>query len=355
MKPSKLTSAILVLSFATPIFAVQANNTAETNDELRTELQQIQQRLAMLEAQENEPSVPSDTQFNFYGSLRPTFGLTHTNSDDVWDVGDANSRIGFAAEHQLGNGLVGFAKGEFKVDIKDDGDFGDARKAYVGLKGFFGSVAIGKQAVTQEMISDPVDIFNRSGTPLAYDSASPFRLNNLVTYRKEFGDLLFSADAQFDGNKGSGGSDFVNTGIRYKTEFIYIAAAFYNKELEDNKDENTFGVTLAKNFNSLFLAAAYQNIEKDSVDGTTLDGSTLDVVASYPITDSYKIKLGVSRYDDGDNDITSAKYNAYNTTLDWHKTPKFSTFIEYQKTDFEYRETNDQIMLGMRYNFDYTF
>lgn len=52
MKQFKLTSAVLVLSFATPIFAVQANDTAATNDELRTELQQIQQRLAMLEAQE---------------------------------------------------------------------------------------------------------------------------------------------------------------------------------------------------------------------------------------------------------------------------------------------------------------
>lgn len=351
MKPSKLTSAILVLSFATPIFAVQANNTAETNDELRTELQQIQQRLAMLEAQENEPSVPSDTQFNFYGSLRPTFGVSNLSSDEVWDVGDASSRIGFAAEQKLSHGLTGFAKGEFKVDIKNDGDFGDARLAYVGIEGLFGRFAIGKQAVTQEMISDPVDIFNRSGTPLAYDSASPFRVNNLVTYRKQFGDILFSADGQFDGdNKESNGSDFVNAGVRYKTDFIYIAAAFYNKELEDGTDENTLGVTLSKSFDSLYLAAAYQDIDKDDA-----DGSTLDVVASYAINESYKVKLGVSKYDDGGNDVTSKTYNAYNTTLEWHLTSMFRTFVEYQKTDYEYLETNDQIMIGMRYNFDYKF
>ncbi|AZG74471.1 porin [Shewanella livingstonensis] len=350
MKQSRLASAMIMLSFAAPIFTVQANNDTETNDELRAELKQIQQRLATLETQDSEPSTPSDTQFNFYGSLRPTFGLTHTNSDDVWDVGDANSRIGFATEHQLGSGLTAFAKGEFKVDIRNDGDFGDARKAYVGLEGFFGRVAIGKQAVTQEIIYDPVDIFNRSGTPIAYDSASPFRLNNLVTYRKQFGDILFSADGQFDGNKGSDGSDFFNTGLRYKTELIYIAAAFYTKELEDGTDENTVGITLAKNFDSLYLAAAYQNIEKD-----TVDGSTLDIVASYFINETYKIKLGIAKYDDGGSDITSENYNAYNTTLEWHKTSKFSTFIEYQKKDFEYKETNDQIMVGMRYNFDYTF
>ncbi|RPA31694.1 porin [Shewanella frigidimarina] len=350
MKPSQLKSAIIMLSFAAPIFTTQANNNADTNEELRAELQQIQQRLATLETQDSESSLLSDTQFNFYGSLRPTFGLTHTNSDDVWDVGDANSRIGFATEYQLGDGLMAFAKGEFKVDIRNDGDFGDARKAYVGIEGFLGRFAIGKQAVTQEIIYDPVDIFNRSGTPIAYDSASPFRLNNLVTYRKQFGDILFSADAQFDGNKGSDGSDFFNTGLRYKTDLIYIAAAFYTKELEDGTDENTVGVTLAKNFESLYLAAAYQNIDKDIA-----DGSTLDIVASYFINETYKIKLGISKYDDGGNNITSDNYNAYNTTFEWHKTSKFSTFIEYQKKDFEYQETDDQIMVGMRYNFDYKF
>ncbi|MCU7994084.1 porin [Shewanella glacialipiscicola] len=351
MKLSKITAAMMMLSFTAPLFAAQANDTA-TNDELRAELQQIQQRLATLETQESTASTPtsSDTQFNFYGSLRPTFGVSNLSSDEVWDVGDASSRIGFAAEQKLSHGLTGFAKGEFKVDIKNDGDFGDARLAYVGIEGLFGRFAIGKQAVTQEIISDPVDIFNRSGTPLAYDSASPFRVNNLVTYRKQFGDFLFSADGQFDGDKGSDGSDFVNAGVRYKTDFIYIAAAFYNKELEDGTDENTVGVTLSKSFDSLYLAAAYQDIDKDDA-----DGSTLDVVASYAINESYKVKLGVSQYDDGGNDVTSKTYNAYNTTFEWHLTPMFRTFVEYQKTDYDYRETNDQIMIGMRYNFDYKF
>ena len=351
MKLSKITAAMMMLSFTAPLFAAQANDTA-TNDELRAELQQIQQRLATLETQESTASTPtsSDTQFNFYGSLRPTFGVSNLSSDEVWDVGDASSRIGFAAEQKLSHGLTGFAKGEFKVEIQNDGDFGDARLAYVGIEGLFGRFAIGKQAVTQEIISDPVDIFNRSGTPLAYDSASPFRVNNLVTYRKQFGDFLFSADGQFDGDKGSDGSDFVNAGVRYKTDFIYIAAAFYNKELEDGTDENTVGVTLSKSFDSLYLAAAYQDIDKDDA-----DGSTLDVVASYAINESYKVKLGVSQYDDGGNDVTSKTYNAYNTTLEWHLTPMFRTFVEYQKTDYDYRETNDQIMIGMRYNFDYKF
>lgn len=351
MKLSKITAAMMMLSFTSPLFAAQANDAA-TNDELRAELQQIQQRLATLETQESTASTSksSDTQFNFYGSLRPTFGVSKLSSDEVWDVGDASSRIGFAAEQKLSHGLTGFAKGEFKVDIKNDSDFGDARLAYVGIEGLFGRFAIGKQAVTQEMISDPVDIFNRSGTPLAYDSASPFRVNNLVTYRKQFGDLLFSADGQFDGDKGSDGSDFVNAGVRYKTDFIYVAVAFYNKELEDSTDENTVGVTLSKSFDSLYLAAAYQDIDKGDV-----DGSTLDVVASYAINESYKVKLGVSQYDDGGHDAESKTYNAYNTTLEWHLTPMFRTFVEYQKTDYDFRETDDQIMIGMRYNFDYKF
>ncbi|MGL6122386.1 MAG: porin, partial [Shewanella sp.] len=86
----------------------------------------------------------------------------------------------------------------------------------------------------------------------------------------------------------------------------------------------------------------------------TITSATLDVVASYAINESYTVKLGVSQYDDG-NDAKSKTYNAYNTTLEWHLTPMFRTFVEYQKTDYKYLETNDQIMIGMRYNFDYTF
>ena len=196
MKNLTLKSALLPLLVAAPIFMAQAGDNKEA---LQKQLDAIQARLAQLE-QSEAPKAKSNTSINLYGSLRPTFGITSTDATDSWDVGDALSRIGVAAEHQLSNGMTAFAKGEFKVQIQGDAHFGDARKAYVGIKGDFGRVTIGKQDTTQfAIIAGPVDIFNRANTPLAYDDSSPFRQQEMVTYRKQFGNLEFRAEGQFQG------------------------------------------------------------------------------------------------------------------------------------------------------------
>ncbi|NRB23403.1 porin [Shewanella sp.] len=356
----KSKTVLLPLLIALPTFGLQANNEDVSKEALQTELNQIRLRLATLEEQEKtddkagEQSQSLSNSINFYGSLRPTFGVTMSGSDDVWDVGDALSRIGIAADQELGYGLTGFAKGEFKVNIQANGDFGEARKAYVGIKGDFGRVAIGKQSSTQyRFIADPVDIFNRAATPLAYDSASPFRVNNLVTYRKDFGDVSFSVDSQFDGDNDS---DFFNTGLVYNGDLLRAAVAYYSKESYDIdafngvKEQTGIGVSVAKSFGDLYLAASYQGTEVNSV-----DGSTLDLVGAYAITEIYKLKLGASSFDDGIDDMSSGNYNAYNTTLEWQGTADFRLFLEYQKTDFEHRDADDSIMVGMRYDFDYKF
>ncbi len=358
MKKFNLTAIALLVGAAMPALAAQADD-AQTNAELRADLQRIQQRLEVLEAQEAKTTTatPSKTKFGFYGSIRPILGYSHTDSNSDWGVEDANSRIGFTTSHEITEGLTAFAQGEFKVEIDNGGDFGKVRKAFAGVEGGFGRVAIGQQAVTQEIIYDPVDIFNRPDTPLAYDGASPFRLGNLVTYRKQLGDFLFSVDGQFDENStndknelNNQSTDFANVGVRYKTDFIYIASAYYNKQLADGSEENTVGVTVAKNFDKLYLATAYQNIDKDDID----TGHTLDVVASYPIFENHKLKLGYGQYDNG----LDSGYNVYNTTLEWQKTSQFKTFIEYQRKNFDdasSKEDDDQIRIGLRYDFKYDF
>ena len=163
MKKRTVKLSLLPLIFALPVFVAQADNDGVSKEELKQELDPIQQRLAALDVDGETSSAASNTSINFYGSLRPTFGVTMTGSEDVWDVGDALSRLGIYSEHKVNDSLVAFARGEFKVNIQANGDFGEARKAYVGIKGNFGRVAIGKQSSTQyRMIADPVDICKRS-------------------------------------------------------------------------------------------------------------------------------------------------------------------------------------------------
>ncbi|MGB0898666.1 MAG: porin [Psychrobium sp.] len=349
MKNVKLKTALLPLVIAMPVFQASADDNV-SKAQLEKQLEVISKRIAALEGTETKSD--SKTSFNVYGTLRPTFGVTSGDSEDSWDVGDALSRVGFATSRELGNGMTAFAKGEFKVNIQLNGDFGEARKAYVGIKGDFGRIAIGKQATMQyNIIADPVDIFNRASTPLAYDDASPFRQQQLVSYGKDFGNLSFSIAGQFNKDTDNEGSDLVNAGLKYKGDGFTLGAAYLTRDFAGT-DENTLGLSASKNIGDHYIAASYQDIDRG---GNGQDRSTIDVVGAFKISDSYKFKLGLSNYADDLSAFDTAEVTRINTTLEWHASSDFYTFIEYQNNNFKEREDNDQVMIGMRYNFDYKF
>lgn len=350
MKNLKLKAALLPLIVALPTIAAQAGDSKEA---LQQQLDQIQARLAQLE--EAKPAAKeSATSINFYGSLRPTFGVTSSDNQDSWDVGDALSRIGVKAEHQLSNGMVGFVKGEFKVQIQGDAHFGDARKAYVGIKGDFGRVAIGKQDTTQfAIIAGPVDLFNRASTPLAYDDASPFRQQEMISFRKSFGNIQFRAEGQFKGDSANEGSDFFNTGVNYQGDDFTVAVAYLSKDIV-GFDENTIAISGSKNLGAFYIGAAFQDIDRG---GNGQDRSTLDVAGSYKINDYYKLKVGYSKYSDDLAAAFSDEITRINTTLEWAGSSDYRLFVEYQNNNYASGSArdNNQLTVGMRYNFDYKY
>jgi outer membrane protein OmpU len=314
-------TSLLTLAILLPTSAAYAETSEES---LTKQLTEIQTRLAQLEESKKPATDASETSINFYGSLRPTFGVTSSDTEDSWDVGDALSRIGIGAEHKLSNGMTGFAKGEFKVQIQGDAHFGDARKAYVGIKGDFGRIAIGKQDTTQfAIIAGPVDIFNRSASPLAYDDVSPFRQQEMVSYRKSFGNLNFRIEGQFKGESDIEGSDLVNGGVQYTGD-------------------------------SFTLAAAYQDVDRG---GNGQDINTIDLVGAYRINDSYKVKAGYSLFSDDLMPTDSNEVTRFNATLEWQGSPDYRLFVEFQNNNFEddNAKDNNQLIVGMRYNFDYSF
>ena len=351
MKNVTFKVSLLSLAIILPTFSASAENSEEN---LQKQLTEIKIRLTQLEKLKNPVTEQNKTPINFYGSLRPTFGKTSSDSKDSWDVGDALSRIGIAAEHKLSNGMIGFIRGEFKVQIQGDAHFGDARKVYVGIKGNFGRLAIGKQSTTQySFMADPVDIFNRAATPLAYDDASPFRQQEMVSYRMSFSQLEFRVEGQFMGESDHEGSDFFNTGVKFQGDSYTIAVAYLTKNLSGT-DENTLGVSASKTLDDWYIAATYQDIDRG---GNREDKSTLDIVGSYKINGSYKLKIGYSTYFDDLVAIKSNEVSRINTTLEWQGSPDYRLFFEFQNNNYANNSTrdNNQLTVGMRYNFDYTF
>jgi predicted porin len=358
MKNQKIKSVLLPLAIALPVFAAQASNEV-TKAELQNQFNDISKRLAQLE-QNNATTTKqeSNTDVSLYGTLRPTFGVTSTDDRDDWDVGDALSRIGLAVEHKLNNGMTGFAKGEFKVQIQGDAHFGDARLAYVGIEGDFGRVAIGKQNTTSYTVMWVVDIFDRTNTPLAYDDVGVFRKQEMISYRKSFGNLEVRGEAQFSGEGSENeGSDLFNAGAIYAGDDYSVGFAYLTRDFA-GEDENSIAVSASKSIGDWYLAAAYGDFSRDVVGGDT---TTIDVVATYAINSEYKVLFGASQLDDEKADADSNDVTRFNTTLEWQGTKDFRLFLEYQHNDYANDDVNlavndsDQLTVGMRYNFNYQF
>ena len=78
----------------------------------------------------------------FYGSLRALFTSNDSKLDTNSELTSEFSRLGIRGSHDLGNGLTGLYRYEWEVK-PDDGDAGNTRIHYVGLKGAFGELKAG--------------------------------------------------------------------------------------------------------------------------------------------------------------------------------------------------------------------
>lgn len=309
------------------------------------------------EAMVEEPMI-KDTDVSIYGRFWPR--LTYENSDgSSTDITDALSRVGIKANTQITETLSAVLRGEWDVDIEQNGNFGDARLAYVGIKSEdLGMVAIGKQWDPYfNTVAEVTDIFYHRASPFGYDNQGPFRSTNLVTYSNSVAGLKVSAGMQVDGEVGNGDAsashadnvDAASIGAGFSSGPIYIGASYLrqNKD-EDGVERNFFGVGGSLNvMENLYLAVTYQYITDNYDDGTELNPFTLDVASAYSFG-SVKALLGffMSDKDDGD------ELMGYNVTLIKEVHPALDVFAEWVLTDKDQGDNVNTLSLGFRYDFD---
>ncbi len=171
-----------------------------------------------------------------------------------------------------------------------------------------------------------------------------------------FGNLEFRIEGQFKGETDIEGSDLVNGGFKYSGDGFTLAAAYLTRDMPGT-DENTVGVSGSKSFGDLYIAAAYQDIDRG---GNGQDRTTIDLVGAYKINEVYKVKMGYSIFSDDLVPVDSKEITRINATVEWHGSPDFYLFAEVQNNSYDdevagSKEDSNQFIVGMRYNFDYSF
>ena len=308
-----------------------------------------------------EAPLVKDTDVSIYGRFWPrvTYSDVDGEADSSTDITDALSRVGIKANTQITETLSAVLHGEWDVDIEKNGNFGDARQAYVGLRSEdLGMVAIGKQWDPYfNTVAEVTDIFYHRASPFGYDNQGPFRTSNLVTYTNGWGGLSVNAGMQVDGSVGNGDegthSDNVDAGsigVGLSSGPVYIGVSYLRQNQDEkNRDRNFFGVGSSLNVNDdIYLAVTYQYITDNYDDGSDLNPYTLDVASAFSFGSGITALAGffMSDPDDGNEKIGG------NFTLIKEVHPALDVFAEWVLSDEDQGDTVNTFSLGFRYDFD---
>lgn len=354
------------------VFDSLAQSTSEQEIALlKAQLKALQARISALEKTQQQPPAPvskhpivatttppkkQSKDLKFYATLRPTYSYTNDSGDTMTDVRDALSHIGLKSTHQFSKNFKATLHGEWGIDLANNGDFGKARQVYVALDTPLGEIGIGKQRPAQYLyIAEYVDIFNHASSPFAYDPQSIFFVNNFLTYSKSFGDFTFKVGAQYDGSEGDSYADLVNTGLSYDVKNLHLALTYQTSDIYDRDsqigDDTITAFSAAYTFPfDLYMAVGYQDKQYSRFGQADRDGSTLDLSLGYPITEHYKVKLGMFDFDDG-KVANSDSFDGYNITLEWLPADKLRFHLEYLTKEFENQAEFDSVSVGFRYDY----
>jgi len=131
---------------------------------------------------------------NIYGRADVSLQSSDQGEGSFSEVKSNASRIGFEGTHELSEGLEVIYKAEFEVDIDGDGDVFKARNQYIGLKGTFGEVLLGRNDSMLKQSQGKTDLFSDLNADIKYLWAGENRLNDTISYKSpKFNDFQLGA------------------------------------------------------------------------------------------------------------------------------------------------------------------
>ncbi len=357
---AKISPILLSCIIAAPIATSTAFADVERDlQRLEQEIEDIRQQAGLNTATRKKKSH----HLNLYGSFRPVLTVADDGEDTSTEVRDGLSRFGLTGSSEILDNSKVFFTGEWNVKLAEDGRIDSARLAFAGISGELGKLTIGKQRPPQySLIGEHVDIFNHADSAFGYDAASdtaaPFFVNKTTLYQYQSHGLDFRAAVRTDGKSGKDNDDLFNAGLSYTWGNFYVAGAYLkstaplstNSNEEGSESEN-ISFAAYMNLDQLYIATAYQAITITPEVGDDSDVTTLDVSASYALANRYKLKAGVFMFDDDVTGATSAKHQGANITLERQLANNTRVHIEYLTRDFDERDTQSALTIGLRYDF----
>ncbi|WP_457934683.1 porin [Pseudoalteromonas sp. SCSIO 43210] len=298
------------------------------------------------------PSITLAADYTVYGKAEVQIANTDTGimryGKEGTQIEAPFSRIGIKGQHKLNEYLSAVFKYEVQVKGFEEDDTEEpftARNTYLGLKGAFGEIVIGRNDTRFKYSEGKLDNFNETQGDMAQVIAGQDRLGDTLTYTSQYwSNAQFSFTyAPKDDNKNNkaGFAATLIYGDRNLNNTPYYVSLSRVDSLNNITASRIVGVY---KFEKLQLGALYQHSE--SVDETK-SGNGYVLSASYTI-DKWVPKLQFAKDDSAIRQ--ESKAIQWSTGLDYVFDKQTTAYLLY--TDLDLQENADNsVALGLKYKF----
>ncbi len=263
------------------------------------------------------------------------------------------SRLGFKGTHSLNEDLDVVYKAEFEVDMDGDGDVFKARNQYIGLRGMFGEVLLGKNDTMLKQSQGKVDLFSDLNGDIKTLWAGENRLGDSITYKSpkfqsfQLG-LTYITEDELDA------SDAFSMALFYgdkklKKSKLYASVA-YDSEVKgksgDGAVKGNFDIlraTVSTKLAGVTLGLMLQN-QEDVATGSEMNGVMAS--AKYTIDNlTFKGQLQTADYEDSDS------RSGITAGIDYKLAKSTKLYAFYTSFDLDSSADQDYLAAGIQYNF----
>lgn len=298
-------------------------------------------------------------------NVKTEVGSTSTTVRGLVD--NAMGRVGIKASEDLGDGLTGFAKFEFKADTitntaatKGGGNGAlSGRDSFVGIKGGFGAVSFGRHAGAYKdtnldpYIATTLEARNGFGQSSGAFGHASF-INDTIKYVNKFGNVKFEA-LMTAGNDKNGDNGDYQLAVDYKGGPLRAIVAYSkNKEATAAKeDEKRTKLAGQYSVGPHKFTAQIEKLKHYTPSGTTDLGDVDMYMLMYNLKMANKntltAKIAQEKYKTG----VSYKNKIYMVALNHMFSKTFRVFGGYQqaKTDAAVETKISIFTVGMRKDF----
>ena len=130
-------------------------------------------------------SAPAFADSGVYGKVNVSVQSSDDGSESITEIKSNASRLGFKGSEKLDGGLTMFYKYEFQVDVSDESgaDNIKSRNQYIGIKGAFGEIVLGRNDTMLKQSQGKLDIFSDYEADIKNLWKGENRMSDSISYK----------------------------------------------------------------------------------------------------------------------------------------------------------------------------